>query len=465
MEYEVEELGPLKRKVAVRASAVEVDALLDRVVVKYRSRASVPGFRKGKAPSRMVEKQFIRDILPEVRESLLEEQTRSILAELKLEPLTGPFHEAGSPVRGQDFSYKFTLEFMPEFTLPAYQDFPLEEEEVEVLPSELDEAMERLREQMAAPAPVEEKRGPADGDLVSVDFVFFDSAGREIPEMKSDRAMFRLGGKNGLADLEGMIKNLHPGEEAEGQVSVPEDFGVGKAAGQILTARVKLHEFFKMALPELNDEFAGKAGSFNSLAALREAMSSGILQRKAQLAKNVAQRKLLDTLMRQVDYPLPEDLVDQHASRAGVEILRRGQQLGKPLENARDALFKAKAEARPQAEDIVRGYIFLQKVAKAENIRVEEQDLLRHFRNVAAESGRSLEEVQKDYVRNNMLGRAYDQIITDKAMQSLYTQARITRVRHESLEKPVTGKKVAAGNKPSTGKKPAAAEAALNNPD
>jgi len=460
MEYEVEELGPLKRRVAVRASAAEVDALLDRVVAKYRFRASVPGFRKGKAPSGMVEKQFSRDILSEVKEGLLEEQTRSVLAELELEPLTGPFHEAGSPVRGQDFFYKFTLEFMPEFTLPTYKDFPLEEEEVEVLPGELDEAMERLREQMAAPAPVEEKRGPEDGDLVSVDFVFFDPDGREIPEMKSDRALFRLGGKNGLADLEGMIKNLNPGEKSEGQVSVPEDFGVSKTAGQTLMAKVKLHEFFKMLLPELNDEFAGKAGSFDSLAALREAMSSGILQRKAQLARGVAQRKLLDTLMRLVDYPLPEDLVDQHASRAGIEILRREQQLGKPLENAREALFKAKAEARPQAEDIVRGYIFLQKVAKAENIRVEEQDLLRHFRNVAAESGRSLEEVQKDYVRNNMIGRVYDQIITDKAMQSLYAQAQITLVRPGSPEKQVADKKSVTGKKSATGKKLAPAEPA-----
>ncbi|MDL2285788.1 trigger factor family protein, partial [Desulfovibrio sp. OttesenSCG-928-F07] len=139
MDYKVEELGPLKKKVVVTVPGKDVNLIIDRIVAKYRSSVAIPGFRKGKAPVGMVEKQFGRDIYPEATNLLVDNQVRNIVEELKIEPASGiEFDEPGLVERDKEFGYFFIVEAMPEFELPNYQDFPAEQENVDVEASEID---------------------------------------------------------------------------------------------------------------------------------------------------------------------------------------------------------------------------------------------------------------------------------------------------------------------------------------
>lgn len=426
MDYKVEELGPLKKKINVTVPANDVDTILDRVVAKYRSTVAIPGFRKGKAPVGMVEKQFARDIFPEATNFLVDNQVRGIIEELKLEPASDVEYDVTELVgRNKEFAYSFSVEVMPVFDLPDYQDFPLEQEEVNVTTDEIDDVIERIRHDMAQPSLIDAKRKPKDGDIVSLDFTGFDEEGKEIPGIKADNIQMPIGDGQALEDFEKIIKSVKVGEEGEGNVVFPADFPNPEFAGKNMLVKVKLHSLFERKLPEIDDEFAKKIGNFENVEMMRSAITSNFMQTRLQGAKNIAQKNLLDSLLKMVDYPLPESLVDRYETMAAAEAMQKLQQQGKIAEN----IEKLKADARPEAENYVRSYVFLHRAAKVENVSVEEQDIMQQLQRIAMSSGRKFEEVRDEYVNKNMIGALYERIMADKAMQAIYAKAKLTYVK------------------------------------
>ncbi|MDR2503318.1 MAG: trigger factor [Deltaproteobacteria bacterium] len=431
MEYKVEEPGQLKRKIIVTVPAEEVDTVLNEMAAKYRLQVSVPGFRKGKVPLNIVEKQFGREIVPEATKHLLETQAHSIIDELKLEPASNVSYDAGQLGRGREFGYSFSFEYLPEFTLPEYEGFPLEQEEAVAEEHEVDEAIERIRSDLALLKKPEEKRLPKDGDMVYVDLACFDMEGADIPELTEKKVGLRLGRDTGLPDLENIIKTLHENEEGEGEVTFPESFAAAKVAGSKARVKVKLHGLFELALPAVDDELAKKVGKFESMADLRAAVFAGILERREQIAQGMAQKRLLDELLKLTDFPLPEGMVEQQVAKEALAFLREemGKQGGKAPENIAEAFAKAKADARVAAEHLVRANIFLHRASKAENIEVSGEDIMLRLQVIAAESGRSPEEVRREYIKNNLLAGVHDRIMADKAMQAIYAKAKVTYIK------------------------------------
>ncbi len=176
MQHTVEDISPVKKKIAVTVPADEVDAVLNRTVAQYRARVVLPGFRKGKAPMAMVEKRFAQDIYSDAANELAHGGVNEILREMAVEPLGDISLEGNTePLqRGTSFSYTFSFETMPEMTLPEYEGIGVTEETPVVDEKEIDEVLERVRRGMAERIPVEEKRLPRDGDVVTIDFAGVD---------------------------------------------------------------------------------------------------------------------------------------------------------------------------------------------------------------------------------------------------------------------------------------------------
>jgi trigger factor len=424
MEDQVEEFGPLKKKIAVSVSALEVDAGMDEVVSRYRASVSVPGFRKGKAPGSMIEKLHAGQIRQEVLSGMLEKQARDIMTELKAETASGLEYDCALPQRGQDYHYSFSFEALPEFTLPDYQDFPLEQEEVAVSEEEVSSVLERMRYDLGESVPVEEKRAARDGELVTLDFTAYDEVGEEVPHFKEEGAQVLLGQPRLPEDFARVIKSVLNGEEGEGVVSLPAAFLNPELAGKSLRLKVKIHGIRERRLAELNDDFAQKAGGFASVEAMRVAVHSEFLRGKARASKLAAQERMLDALLQKGDFPLPESLVDRSAENIFNGAMQRFQ--GDIPDEEKE---KVRVVTRKEAERQVRSLIFLRRAAQAENVKVEESDILRELQHMAASSGRGLEELRAEYARNNAWGALYESVMTDKAMEAVYDRAAVTFVK------------------------------------
>lgn len=428
MNYTVEELGPLKKKIAAAVPAAEVDALLRHTAERYRAAVNIPGFRKGKAPLGMVEKQFARDILSETSQELTDKLLKDILTELGLEPAARPVFDAPLPARGQDFACSFTLETLPVFALPDYAGFPLEQEEAGVEESDVDSVLDRMRKDATEFILVEEQRPPRDGEAVELDYVLLDSEGKEQPELKAEKARIVLNDNITLAGFADVVQGLRPGQEGQGKVVMPENNFKPDSAGKEFNIKVRLHGVFTCKLPDLDDAFAVKAG-LPTLRELREEVRAGFLRVRAQAAEGAARRALLDSLLARTDYPLPESLVESQKTMLVMEALQRLLRGGGLKEDPAASVNKLKEEAGIEAERSVRAYIFLRAVAEAEGVKVGEEDVLRHIQGLAAAAGHTFEDELKAY-RNDerRLNAAYADVLMDKALDALYAKAQVSLV-------------------------------------
>jgi trigger factor len=426
MQHTVEDLSPVKKRVAVTVPADEVNAVLNRAVAQYRSRVALPGFRKGKAPAAMIERRFTQDIYGDAVNELVQGNIGTILREMDAEPLGElSFEGDDAPLkRGETFSYAFSFETMPEMTLPQYDGIGIEEEEPIIEEKEIDEVLERVRRGMAERIPVEEKRLPVDGDVVTTDFAGFDEDGKPVEGVSGENFQISIGDSQVIPDFEALARTILPGDSGEGKVIFPEDYGHKALAGKAVTMKITAKSLQTRKLPELDDEFAKKAGGLDSLAAMRDNIKETYMKNRKEVAKAKAQSLLLEKLLEKTGFPLPEGMVErytQNIMHARVQNLSRE---GKDLATFVEGDFaKMKEEARVEAEKFSKTQLFLLTVAKKEGLEATPQEMSAALRQIASRGGRDIKEVQEHYARNNLFPALRERILADKAMDVIYEKA------------------------------------------
>ena len=448
MQYTVEELSPVKKKITVTVPASEVDAVLDRTTAQYRARVTLPGFRKGKAPLAMVEKRFSQDIFGEAVNDLVNGNLGEVFKELDTEPLGNlSFDENETPlVRGKDFSYTFSFELMPEIKLPKYEDIGVEEDDVKVEDKEIDEVIDRVRRGMAERVDVEEARLAGDNDVVTMDFEGFDEKGEPVEGVSGKNFQVAIGDGQVIPDFEALAKTVKPGESGEGTVTFPEDYPHAPLAGKSVTMKITVHSLKTRKLPEIDEEFAKKAGGFDSVEAMRDNIKDTYTRNRKDMAKAKAQSLLLEKLLDKTDFPLPEGMVDRYAENIlhgrFEEMAREGQDIASLSE---DDFTKFKNEAQTEAAKYVKTQLFLLTVAKKENVEATPQEMSMALRQIAQRGGHDIKEVQEHYAKNNLFPALRDRILADKAMDVIYDKASGDTDKKEE-EKEAKPKKAAKKN-------------------
>lgn len=426
MEYKVEEISPVERTIQVSVPAEEATAAILATIALYRRDADVKGFRKGKVPSDMVEAKHRKQIHDEATQDLINLHINQILDELKLVPMSGIKVDAGQLVKGEEFKYSISFEVAPKIDLPQYKGRKVEQESVEVNETEVQAVVERIRESLAEVVDVEEPREAKDGDVVTVSFAAL--AGGEFEGLKADNFQLELGKGQALEDFEKLVVGLKPGEQRTGAISFPEDFINEKLAGKSTEVRVHLSSIKEKKLPEMTDETAKKAGGFESVDKMREAIVESYKKSRAQLNKSVAQNKLLDDLMAGLEIPLPPSLVDKNVAYMISERRERLERRGKSLESLGKSLEELKEEARPEAEKMARTQIFLLAVASAEGLTVTMDEVDAVIRQAASQSGQDYAQMREYHERSGLIHDIKDRILADKASDFLYDNAEITEV-------------------------------------
>ncbi len=427
MQYTVEDVSPVKKTVRVTVPAAEVNAVLDKNVARYRQSVALPGFRKGKAPMGMVEKRFSKEIYDEAGSELVNDNIAGILKELDQQPLTGLQFDGAALARGQEYAYSFTYEIMPEFEVPAYEGVALSRDKVEVKDEEIDTVIERVRRSMSPLRDVAEKRLPVEGDVVTISFAGTDDAGEAVPGVSGENFQVAVGEKQVIPDFEKLLCAVLPGESGEGKVTFPEDYHSKELAGKTVNMKITVDKLQTRTLPEVTDEFAKQAGGFESVAAMRDNVRTSYERNRAEMAKAKAQSELLEKLLSEVDFPLPEGMVERYLGNILTDRVQNMQRQGQDFSSFKEEEFeKLKAEAKVEAEKYAKTQLFLLTVARKENLDATPQEMEAALRQMAARGGHNPAELREHYVRNNLLPALRDRILADKAMDAMYNKAAVT---------------------------------------
>lgn len=434
MEYTVDAVSPVKRRIQVTVPVEEVEASLAATTALYRKDADIKGFRKGKAPSSIIEGKFKKQIIQEATTDLVNLHINEIVGELKVNPVSRIDFDGGQLERGQAFTYHISFEIMPEFDLPVYEGLEVEEETAVVNQDEVAAVIERIRNNAAEFVTTTENRQPRDGDTVVVRFKAVKD-GEAIPGLEADNFELVLGEGHALAAFEDMVKTLYPEQSAQGPLVFPEDFLNTELAGQTVDMEVKLYAIKEKILPPVDDALAKKAGGFESVEKMQEAIDKSYLESRRQLHRAAAQKKLLDALMAQTSFDVPEAMLERHLERMVGEAVHRAERQGKTLEAVTGKDPEAyREEIRPQAEEMARTEIFLLTVARKEDVQVTEQEVDFHFRQMAARMGQDFNELKHFYTQHGLIYEVRDKLLADKAMERMYAKVTVKPVPAASPE-------------------------------
>ncbi len=428
MQYTTEDLSPVKKKITVTVPVEECEAALSATIAMYRTSISLDGFRKGKVPASIIEKRFHREVYKEATTDLVNVHINEIVTESKAVPVSRIDFDGGDIERGTEFVYSISFEVMPTFDLPAYEGFAVEQEEAEVNEEEINAVVERVRSNMAEVITVGEARAPADGDIAVLDFEAFDENGAPIAGIKADNFQLTLGQGQTLPDFEALVKNMKPGDENEGPVAFPADFFNTEFAGKTVTMKAKLHAVKERKLPELDDAFAQKAGGFENMEKLRDSVRQSYVKSREDLNKSVAQKTLLDSLLKLVDFPVPDSMLESHTNVIIGDMEERLERQGKNLASLGKSAEAVREEVRPEAEMRARSHIFLLAVARAGNMTVTEQEVDLMLRRMAMQSNQDYNTLKDYYTKNNMLFALRDRMLADKGMDEIYAKAEVKKV-------------------------------------
>lgn len=349
----------VERRLQVAVPPARVAIARDKAASRVAKQVRVPGFRPGKAPAAMIRKQFKSAIDQEAVEALLREAFETALANEKLDLVTQP--HAHDVKFGDDDGLSFELhcEVRPELALSKLDGFRVMRPTDKVTEEQVQEQLDRLRDQRATWSPAEGK--PMEGDLVTVTLATADDGGT-IPEGKEYRLV--MGAGQAIAAIEEVVLGLTIGETVEKPVKWPDDFPDEAQRGKTKMVRVALGEVKRKQLPALDDAFAREMGDFDSIDAFTKVVREDLAASTVRDADAAARTQLLDEIIKSNPFDIPPSWVKQMI-RAYAEAYRIPE----------EEIAKFAEEIQGMAERQVRRDLILDTIADREKLTAAESDV------------------------------------------------------------------------------------------
>ena len=372
---------------SVEVDADQVSKSIDQAYSRLAPRVRIAGFRPGKAPRPMIEREIGWPALrQEALDLLLATAYNSALDEAGLDPIDVPRVEVQQFDRGQSMRFTATVSVKPEITLKEYKDIRVPRPRTEIGDVDVDEALERLRGRFAELHAVE--RPVQVGDFLTVDTHILKSGAVLIGESQTD-AQLEVDRERlvpGLAD--GLIGQAI-GESRDIRLALPADYPKKDLAGSDVVFRVTVKSVKERRLPALDDELARQVGRGETLAELRQEVHDELQEAAHQADEQRFENDVLKALDERMEAEIPEALIDREVNRRVRELELRLQEQGvkmeRYLEYTNSSVDVMKAEQRPQAVQKVRLELALETVAEREGLTVSEAEIETAVANALAE--------------------------------------------------------------------------------
>ena len=415
-----------KKELVIEIPAEAVQREIESVAGQFAKRARIPGFRPGHAPISLVRRHFQGDIRSEVAQTLIPRFFQTAVKEQKWEIVGQPQFEDLKFEDEQPLTCKATFEIYPDFELKPYKELEVEEEPAAVTDSDVDKAIEELRES-AATFEVVDDRPAMDDDQVTVSYRGVDASSPASSSPEAKEAVIHVGGKHTVPAFTDNLRGARVGEVKEFPVTYPEDYPQKALAGKIISYRVEIQGIKRKAVPPADDELAKSVSEFKTLGELRAKVRQDLEKDAQRQAEMDARQKLAEKLVEAHEFPVPERLVEIQLDRKIERTL--GQLLAQGIDPRQTQVDwkKVREEARPDAEKEVRAALVLSRVADAEKIDLTDEELDNVIREMAQERRMTPAELKTRLTRDGKLDTLKSTRRNQKALDFVYRNAKIIR--------------------------------------
>lgn len=406
-----EDISATKKRIRIEIPAETIEAEIQKELIDVRKKARIPGFRPGKAPMTLIEKNFGPSVEAEVLDRVVPKGYVDALQEAGVKPLSHPIVEEKPDFkRNAPLSMTVTVEVRPKIENLDYDNLTVTETSIEVKDEEVVNALNNVAGEKAT---YESSGEPAEiGDLITVDYIVKEDAAAS----KNDVVL-----KIGSGPYPETFFNALTGKKKDDKCEVEAEFAAdsqSELAGKKLNFEITVKDVKKRNVPAIDDEFAKDLG-FDDLPSLKERVKGNILSLKQREAESAKHKELIDNLIAKHDFEAPEGLVNQEIE----DILSRIRPYGKQ-ENDDETL---RAEIKPNAEKKVKASILLEIIGEKEGVSITEDEVKAEVLNMSQRYYTSPENIIKFYmskdgsldgVKQAVLERKVLNILADKAKEA-----------------------------------------------
>ncbi|MDQ1103022.1 trigger factor [Nocardioides zeae] len=432
MKSAVESLSPTRAKLTVEVPFDELKPSLDKAYKTIAQQINVPGFRRGKVPPAVIDRQVGRGaVLDQAINEALPKVYVEALRENSLEPLAQPEIEVTRLEDKELLEFTAEVDVKPEIELPEYDGLEATVEDLTVTDEDVEDQLNNLRERFGTLADVE--RPAADGDFVSIDLVATKD-GEVVPGAEVAGMSYQVGRGGMLDGLDEALTGLSAGESAE----FTSQLVGGDLVGEDVAVKVTVNGVQEQELPELDDDFAQTASEFDTVEELREDVRTRLTRGKRLEQATEARDAVLEALLEKVSVPLPETMVtdELNARREGVEqqLAMAGITMDKYLEDEGQTIEEFEADLERRVRDAVAAQFLLDEIAKREELGVEQNDLSQHIVRRAQQSGQDPQEFANHMFEHNHIPELVQEILRGKALATLVESAVVTDASGNHVE-------------------------------
>lgn len=410
-------------KVLITITSVEEDLLpyKNQILKKLASEVKIPGFRKGTAPISLVEKNIDQSLLQsEFLDEAMSGLYSSATQSKKIRPVTRPEVTVKKFVPFSALDFEVTTEIVGKITLPDYRKIKLAKQKATVTAKDVDSVIKSLKTRVAEKKEV--KRAAKKTDEVWLDFKGVNTKGEPINGADGKDYPLVIGSNTFIPGFEDNVIGLKPGDEKSFTLTFPKEYGVKALANKKVKFTVNIKKVQEVVEPELNDDFAGKVGPFETLKDLKSDIKNQLAIEKQNELDRKYQNDLVGKIVDKTTVKIPEPLIDQQIEYILDDLKRnltyRGQTYQEFLEQEglTDELYKTTI-AKPQAERQVKTSLILAEIAEAENLHItpEELDVRLQLLKGQYQDPAMQENLDKPESRNEIASK----ILTEKVLQKL----------------------------------------------
>lgn len=415
MSYTVENLEKSMAKLTITVSAEVFEEAMEKSYKKNRNSISIQGFRKGKAPRKMVEKLYGPEVFYEDAANFaIPDAYEEAAKESGLEIVSRPDFDLVDIGKGKEFIFTATVAIKPEVTLGEYKGIEVEKKAVKVMAADVNAEIERVREQNSRMITVED-RGIKKDDTAVIDFEGFVD-GEPFEGGKGEDYSLVIGSHSFIDTFEDQLVGKKTGEDVEVNVTFPEEYHEASLKGKPALFKVKIKEIKVKELPKLDDEFASEVSEFETLKEYKASVKKNLTERRKEEAKREKENTVVEKVVENITVEIPEPMLDEQTQQMIQEFAGRLSQQGLAFEQymqmtgmTPEALM---GQMKPEAEKRIRTRLTLEAIAKAEKIKATAKEIEEEIEKIA-----SMYQMEPDKAKDMIGDSEKEQIAQDVAVQ------------------------------------------------
>lgn len=386
MSLQVEKLEGNMAKLTIEASAEDFEKAVEKAYQRSKSKVSVPGFRKGKVPRKIIEQMYGKEIfyedaaniaIPSAYAAAVDECTEEIVSQPTIEIVQ---LEAGKP-----FVFTAEVALKPDVILGKYKEVAVDKIDISVTEEEVDTAIDKERERNARTISVED-RAVQDGDMIVLDYEGFVD-GETFEGGKDENYPLTIGSNTFIPGFEEQLIGAEIDKKVDVNVTFPEDYHAAELAGKPALFQCTVREIKEKELPDLDDEFASEVSEFDTLAEYREDVKKNLTLKKEEEAKNEREGLVVDAIIADAQMDIPEAMLTTQQRQMVDDFAQRIRMQGITIDQyfqftglTKEALLE---QMKPQAEQQIKSRLVLEAVAKAENLEPSEEEYTDEIKKMA----------------------------------------------------------------------------------